>query len=62
MSGGKLENPPDLLRRVYDIIIFTHIIVSSPESKNQYDDVKFCNSLNKFMDAKIVNKSISIIF
>jgi len=36
----EIKNPSDLLRRVYDIFIFTHIIISSPESKYDDDDVK----------------------
>jgi len=51
----EIKNPPDLLRRVYDISIFAHIIISSPESKQQNDDdVKFCKSLIKIVNAKVV--------
>jgi hypothetical protein len=61
IPGGKIKNPPDLLRRVYDILIFAHIINSSPESKHRNDDdVKFCNPFLKIMDAKIVIKIITI--
>jgi hypothetical protein len=32
-------------RRVYDILIFAHIIITSPESKlRNDDDVIFCSS------------------
>ena len=49
------KNPPDLIRRVYDILIFAHIIISSPESKHQNnDDVMFCKTFLKIMNAKIV--------
>jgi hypothetical protein len=51
----EIKNPPDLLRRVYDILIFAHIIISSPESKYlNDDDVKFCKSFSKILTAKIV--------
>jgi hypothetical protein len=33
------KNPPDLLRRVYDIFISIHITITSPESKNENDGV-----------------------
>ncbi|MDO9341242.1 MAG: hypothetical protein Q7T72_12045 [Bacteroidales bacterium] len=39
-----MKNPPDLLKRVYDILVYTHITISSPESKYENDDVKFYNS------------------
>jgi hypothetical protein len=53
--GRKSKNPPDLLRRVYDILIFAHTIISSPESKHQNDDdVKFYKSFDKLKSAKIV--------
>ena len=32
------KNPPDLLKRVYDIFDYKHIIISSPESKYENDD------------------------
>jgi len=39
------KNPPDLLRRVYDIIIYLHTIINSPESKYENDDVMmFCST------------------
>jgi len=41
MSGQicrEIKNPPDLLRRVYDILIYIHINISSPESKYENDD------------------------
>jgi len=34
----KKKNPPDLLRRVYDIFIHTHITITSPESNDENDD------------------------
>jgi hypothetical protein len=34
------KNPPDLLKRVYDIFIYTHITINSPERKDENDDVK----------------------
>jgi hypothetical protein len=38
----EIKNPSDLLRRVYDILMNTHIIISSPESKYENDgDVMF---------------------
>jgi hypothetical protein len=44
--GQEIKNPPDLLRRVYDIFILAHINNSSPESKQwNDDDVIFYNSL-----------------
>jgi hypothetical protein len=33
------KNPPDLLRRVYDIFIHLHTNITSPESKYENDDV-----------------------
>ncbi|MCX6327161.1 MAG: hypothetical protein NT144_11010 [Bacteroidia bacterium] len=48
-----MKNPSDLLKRVYDILINTHIIISSPESKYENDDVIFYNSLLKIINAKI---------
>jgi len=33
----EMKNPPDLLKRVYDILIYTHINISSPEG-NYEDD------------------------
>jgi len=38
------KNPPDMLRRVNDIFYYTHINISSPESKYENDDVIFYNS------------------
>jgi hypothetical protein len=36
----EMKNPPDLLRRVYDIFIYaSHITITSPESKYENDDV-----------------------
>jgi hypothetical protein len=35
------KNPSDLLKRVYDILVKTHIIISSPESKYENDDGVF---------------------
>jgi hypothetical protein len=35
----EIKNPSDLLKRVYDIFIYIHIIISSPESKYDDDDV-----------------------
>jgi len=50
-----MKNPPDLLRRVYDILIHTHINISSPESKYENDDmIMIYNSFLKNMKAKIV--------
>ena len=50
-----MKNPPDLLRRVYDIFIYTHIIITSPESKYENDDVMMiCNTFLKIINAKIV--------
>jgi hypothetical protein len=41
----EMKNPPDLLKRVYDILIYTNITISSPESKYENDnDVTFYNS------------------
>ena len=40
----EIKNPPDLLKRVYDILINTHIIISSPESKYENDDVMLYNA------------------
>jgi len=55
ISGRKSKNPPDLLRRVYDTLIFEHIIISSPESKLHNDyDVMFRNSFPEIMIAKII--------
>jgi len=48
------KNPSDLLRRVYDILVYIHITFSSPESKYENDDVMVtCNSLLKNINAKI---------
>ncbi len=52
-TRGENKNPPDLLRRVYDILIYAHINITSPESKYENDDVIFYNSLLKIMNAKI---------
>jgi len=50
-----MKSPPDQLRRVYDILVNTYIIISSPESKNENDDdVMFYNSLLIIMNAKII--------
>jgi len=38
LTSREMKNPTDLLRRVYDILIYTHIIISSPESKYENDD------------------------
>jgi hypothetical protein len=50
-----------MLRRVYDILIFAHIIISSPESKYRNDDVMFCKSFLKILAAKIVKKLMAVI-
>jgi hypothetical protein len=51
----EMKSPPDQLRRVYDILVNTYIIISSPESKNENDDdVMFYNSLLIIMNAKII--------
>jgi hypothetical protein len=50
----EMKNPSDLLGRVYDNIIFTHIIISSPESKYENDDVMFYSTFLKIVNAKIV--------
>jgi hypothetical protein len=51
---GEMKNPSDLLRRVYDNIILTHIIISSPESKYENDDVMmFYSTFLKNMNANI---------
>jgi hypothetical protein len=51
----EIKNPSDLLRRVYDILMHTHIIISSPESKYENDDdVMFYKPLLKNINAKIV--------
>jgi hypothetical protein len=48
-----MKNPPDLLRRVYDILINTHIIISSPESKYENDDdVMFYKAFLKIVNTK----------
>jgi len=47
-----MKNPSDLLRRVNDILIYTHITISSPESKYENDDVMFYNSFLKIINAK----------
>jgi hypothetical protein len=49
------KNPPDQLRRVYDIFYpHMHITVNSPESKYENDDVGlFCNTFLKIVNAKI---------
>jgi hypothetical protein len=50
-----IKNPSDLLRRVYDILRYTHIIIFSPESKYENDDdVIFYNSFLENINAKIV--------
>jgi hypothetical protein len=50
----EIKNPPDLLKRVYDIFIYIHIIVTSPESKYENDDdvMIYCTFL-KIVKAKI---------
>jgi hypothetical protein len=49
------ENPSELLKRVYDIFIYIHITVTSPESKYENDDdAIFCNSFLKIVKAKVV--------
>jgi hypothetical protein len=51
----EIKNPADLLRRVYDILIFAHITISSPESKYENDDdVKLCMSFLLKVSANIV--------
>jgi len=52
----KNKNPPDLLRRVYDILNYTHINITSPERKDENDDVMlFCYTCLDFVNAKIEN-------
>ena len=49
------KNPPDLLRRVYDILNYTHINITSPERKDENDDVMlFYSTFLKIINAKIV--------
>jgi len=51
----EIKNPSDLLRRVNDIIIYTHINLTSPESKNENDDVMLIYStFLKIINANIV--------
>jgi hypothetical protein len=33
------KNPPDLLKRVYDIFVSTYIKITSPDRKDENDDV-----------------------
>jgi len=49
-----MKNPPDLLKRVYDILKYIHITISSPESRYENDDVKlFCTFLIN-INAKVI--------
>jgi len=51
-----IKNPPvTTLRRVYDIVIYAHISISSPVGKNENDDavMKACTFLYN-MNAKIM--------
>jgi hypothetical protein len=42
---GKNKNPPEMLRRVYDILSHTNIIITSPEWKDENDDVmRICST------------------
>jgi hypothetical protein len=44
-----------MLRRVYDIFTYMHIIISSPESKcENNDDVKYSNTFFKLLNAKVI--------
>jgi len=53
-TSREIKNPPDLLRRVYDIIIYAHIIISSPESKYENDGVLMIyNTFLQIVNAKI---------
>jgi len=51
----KNKNPPDLLRRVYDILNYTHINITSPERKDENDDVMLnCGTFLIIINAKVV--------
>jgi hypothetical protein len=51
---GAKKNPPDLLRRVYDIFIHAHITLTSPERKDENGGVmmKYSTFL-KFVNTKV---------
>jgi len=54
-AGPAEKNPPDQLRRVYDILQLPHIIFISPESKyeNDDDEITFYSSFVIFVNTKI---------
>jgi len=53
-TSREIKNPPDLLRRVYDIIIYIQITITSPENKYENDDeLMICNTFLKIINAKI---------
>jgi hypothetical protein len=49
-----MKNPPELLRRVYDIFIHLHTNITPPESKYENDDVMtFYSTFLNIISAKI---------
>jgi hypothetical protein len=49
------KNPPDQLRQVYDILIYIHITITSPERKDENDDVMLnCGTFLIIINAKVV--------
>jgi hypothetical protein len=54
-SGRGEKNPPDQLRRVYDIFIQMHTTFTSPGSPDENDDVMMiCSTYLNNLNAKIV--------